>query len=322
MPSRYREQWIVAAVLAALAMHLAPGSARASCGSAFCSLSTDWNLQGVWTEPGMRVDARYESIDQDQPTAGNRSVAVGALPRDHNEVQTLNQNLLVTVDYAFSEAWSVSAGIPVVDRSHKHVEVATHATETWHFTELGDMRIMGRYQPENSDLTSTTAIGLNFGLKLPTGRTDVSNAQGEKAERTLQPGTGTTDLLFGAYLRKRLGLASMLFLQGLWQNALDMRNSYQPGARVTADAGYRINVTGDLALIVQFNALLKGIDGGAQADPQDSGATFLYLSPGASYALGDSVQVYAFYQQPVYQYVNGLQLTARDSYAVGTSARF
>jgi len=314
-------RWAVLGVVA-FTVPLAPGVARANCGSAFCSLSTDWNLQGVWTEPGARIDARFETINQDQPTVGNKSVAAGAMQRDHNEKQTLNRNLLVTADYAFDEAWSVSAAVPYVERYHKHVDLATGKTETWHFTELGDVRMLGRFQPGDHAVPSTAALGLNFGLKLPTGRTDVTNSQGEKAERALQPGTGTTDLLFGASVSRRLGPGSLVFVQGLWQNALDMKDGYQPGARVSLDAGYRTNVTGELALIVQLNALLKGIDGGAQADPQDSGGTFVYLSPGASYALGDSLQVYAFYQVPVYQYVNGLQLTAKDSSAVGVSARF
>jgi hypothetical protein len=209
-----------------------------------------------------------------------------------------------------------------VDRQHTHVETATGETEKWSFSELGDVRVMGRYQPASHDPTSNASIGLNFGLKLPTGRTDVTNAEGEKAERTLQPGTGTTDLLFGAFFRKRIGLASALFLQGLWQNALDIKDQYQPGAKVYLDAGYRSNLTSDFAVQMQLNTLIKGVDSGAQAEPEDSGGTFVYLSPGASYALGNNFQIYGFYQVPVYQYVNGLQLTAKESYAIGTSARF
>jgi len=41
--------------------------AGASCGTAFCMVNTNWNVQGVWTEPGLRLDLRFEYIDQDQP---------------------------------------------------------------------------------------------------------------------------------------------------------------------------------------------------------------------------------------------------------------
>ena len=43
------------------------------------------------------------------------------------------------------------------------------------------------------------AFGLQFGIKLPTGKFDVANDEGEVAERSLQPGSGTTDAILGAF---------------------------------------------------------------------------------------------------------------------------
>lgn len=48
----------------------------------------------------------------------------------------------------------------------------------------------------------------------------------------------------------------------------------------------------------------------------------LFISPGLSYALTDKLQVYGFLQLPVYQYVNGVQLTAKHAVAIGISGRF
>jgi hypothetical protein len=41
-----------------------------------------------------------------------------------------------------------------------------------------------------------------------------------------------------------------------------------------------------------------------------------------SFALSKSTQLYGFVQLPLYQYVNGVQLTADWSAVVGFSARF
>jgi hypothetical protein len=314
--------------LAGLALGLLLGfapQAQASCGSAFCSMSSDWNMQGVWTDPGFRVDLRYEYILLDQPMSGGSVVPVGALPRDHNEIRTVNQNLLTTVDYAFSEAWSLSVAIPYLDRDHKHFDTGTQQLETWKFTELGDVRVLARYQVHAHDPAlpgPDASVGFDIGLKLPTGRTNVTNAAGETAERTLQPGSGSTDLLFGAFYRQRVGLATTLFVQALRQVSLDSKDGFQPGPKTHLDFGVRTNVTHDLALGIQANVLIKGLDSGTQAEPEDSGGTFVFLSPGVSYALTDDFQVYGFYQLPVYQYVNGLQLTSKDSYALGASMRF
>ena len=67
--------------------------------------------------------------------------------------------------------------------------------------------MLGRYQTsfEDSEQLRLSFAGLLAGVKLPTGKTNVTNDEGAVAERTLQPGTGTTDLLIGAYFRQALG---------------------------------------------------------------------------------------------------------------------
>ena len=103
------------------ALSAMPLSAGASCGSAFCSVNTSFDVQGAWTEPGARVDLRYESINQDQPRAGSAKVGVGQIPRHHDEVSTLNRNWIASLDYAFDPAWGVAVTAPFVDREHFHI---------------------------------------------------------------------------------------------------------------------------------------------------------------------------------------------------------
>ena len=76
------------------AMLWLPVAASASCGSAFCTINTSWDAHGAWLEPGARLDLRYESIRQDQPRSGKTDVGVGQVPRHHDEVLTVNRNLL------------------------------------------------------------------------------------------------------------------------------------------------------------------------------------------------------------------------------------
>jgi hypothetical protein len=51
---------------------------------------------------------------------------------------------------------------------------------------------------------------------------------------------------------------------------------------------------------------------GAQAEPRDSGGRTLFLSPRKSSSLGRELEVFAIAQLPLplYQHVNGVQLTA------------
>jgi hypothetical protein len=321
----FREDKMKRLLFAALAAGAA-AEAAASCGSAFCMVNTSWNTQGVWTEPGSRLDLRFEYIDQDQPRAGSRKVGVGEIPKHHDEVETINRNWLATYDHAFNGDWGVSATLPFVDRDHQHIHnhMGARLPEAWHIKEVGDARVLGRRQwrAENMEAQRLDVYGVNFGAKLPTGKTEVRNAQGELAERTLQPGSGTTDLLVGGFFRRVLGSGRSWFADALVQQALDSHEQFKPGRRTGIDLGYRYEASDKLGLMLQLNFLHRQRDSGAQAEPADSGGRFVFLSPGASYVLTEKLQVYGFVQLPLYQYVNGVQLTADWALVAGISARF
>jgi hypothetical protein len=306
------------------------GAAFASCGAAFCTINTNWDVQGVWVEPGARADLRFEYIDLDQPRAGSKRVAVGEVPRHHDEIRTINRNWLASFDYTFNANWGVAATLPLVDRDHSHIHNhrGEQLYEIWDFTRIGDARVLGRYQfapwtIENTASPLTSVAGILFGVKLPTGPYKVRNDNGDLAERTLQPGTGTTDALLGAYFHQSMPARDLSwFGQVLFQQPLDTRDEYEPGRRLGVDVGLRYEMSDRLGLMLQLNTLLRARDSGAQAEVEDSGGTAVFLSPGVSFAITRAVQVYAFYQQPLYQYVNGVQLTANWAAAAGIGARF
>jgi hypothetical protein len=289
-------------------------------------VNTSWNVQGAWTEPGSRFDLRFEYIDQDQPRAGSREVGVGEISKHHDEIRTVNRNWLATYDYTFNQDWGVSATLPLLDRDHAHLHnhMGTQILDRWNFTEVGDLRVLGRRQwrGESVEAQRLDFYGATFGLKLPTGKRDVRNDNGDLAERTLQPGTGTTDLLVGGYFRRMLGSGSSWFVDALLQQPLNTHDEFRPGARVSLDAGYRWEATDRLGLMLQLNLLHRERDKGAQAESEDSGGDAIFVSPGASYTLTDKLQVYGFLQLPLYQYVNGVQLTADWAIVAGVSARF
>jgi hypothetical protein len=306
---------------------LGVNTADASCGSAFCFVNTNWSLQGIWTQPGPHFDLRYEYIDQDQPMSGSNKVAVGEIPRHHDEVSTLNQNTIATLDYGLSPEWGATIVVPVVSRDHEHIHnhQDEQEIEKWNFTQLGDIRVQGRWQTLIGETTAERAgfAGVTFGLTLPTGKFDVTNAEGEVAERSLQPGTGTTQLALSAYFREALPLMnSSWYAQVAALLPLNSRENYKPGNQVGFDLGYRYDASDSLGLNLQLNYVYKGRSKGSEAEPEDSGGQMVALTPGITYAFTPAVQAYAFLQLPIYQYVNGVQLIAKWSGTVGLSAQF
>ena len=309
--------------MAAVAALVLPGAAFGSCGSAFCTVNTNWTSQSALAEAGSSFDLHYEYIDQDQPFSGGHRVSVGQIPHHHDELGTVNHNLVATYSHGFGNGWGVSLSAPVGDRDHVHVHNHHGATlnEEWKFTELGDVRVLGRYQfAALGDALTPARAGMILGLKLPTGRFTVENGEGERAERSLQPGTGTTDLIVGGYFHQRFTASdASWFAQAQYQHALNSRDGYKAGAQFSADAGYRKGIGERVGLLAQLNFLRKGRDSGVNAEPADSGGRYLFLSPGLSYTFSERLQLYGFYQQPVLRHVNGVQLTANRGFLFGLS---
>ena len=311
-----------AALAAALSLQ-----AHASCGAAFCLVNTDWAAQGNFTDTGVRLDLHYESIDLDQPRTGTDRIGVGQVARHHDEVETRNRNVVAGLDWNFAPNWGVAFTLPYVDRYHLHVHnhQGTKVPETWSFRELGDARVQGRYVDTfvSDDATRMRSWGVTFGAKLPTGKDDVKNGDGEEAERTLQPGTGTTDALLGVFLN---GAAPQTpwswFTRASLVLPMNSRAGYKPARQLQLDAGVRYAATTSLGAMLQVNANFRGRDSGANAEPDDSGQRQVFASPGVTWNATRDAQLYAFVQLPVYQAVNGVQLTADWSALAGVSFRF
>jgi hypothetical protein len=289
-------------------------------------VNSNWTSDSALAEAGSSFDLRYEYIKQDQPRTGTNDIGVGEIHHHHDEVSTLNRNLVATYSRTFASGWGMSVIAPIVDRAHTHIHNhhGEQLIDKWSFTELGDIRVVGRYQlPLAGDAARPSTAGFTFGLKLPTGQFDVANGDGDVAERSLQPGSGTTDAIVGAYYHQKLPqLNSSWFVQAQYQHALKERDGFKPGSSLGADVGYRYAATDKLGLLVQLNAISKRRDRGAEAEPEDSGSKSVFVSPGVSYAVADNREVYAFYQHPLYQDVNGVQLTASRSLVIGLSGRF
>lgn len=305
----------------ALAGLVLMGEANASCGAAFCSASSDWLglTQGV--SPGWRLWGQVEYINQSQLRSGTDKIARGEFHGHHEEVKTLNRNLLLGMDYGISPEWSVGIVLPYSNREHLHIHNhhGMPIPESWQFDELGDARVKLRYQPSQRP-GSDIRWSLNGGFKLPTGKTGVRNADGDEAERSLQPGTGTTDLLLGGGLAYTpLSMPGSLFANVSLQLPLNEQDDYRPGWRTSLQAGWQYPLSGRLDLLLQANFLRTGQDRGAQAEPEDSGRSEAAVVPGVAFAWSKKLMLHAQIELPVYQKVNGIQLAHDYALSAGFS---
>ena len=190
---------------------------------------------------------------------------------------------------------------------------------TSHTKGIGDVRLVGRYQgfaPDHS-------IGVQAGLKFATGSIDNNFISGPQAggplDRGLQPGTGTTDLLVGAYTFGALSRDWDYFAQATLQQPLGSRDDFRPGTGINVNFGLRYMSLEHIVPHLQINVRAERRESGANADVENSGATLAYLSPGVTFHIAKSFMGYAFFQVPIYQRVNGFQIEPRYTVSAGVS---
>lgn len=297
--------------------------AQASCGASFCLVNTDWAVQGAWLDHGNRIDLRYEQVRQDQLMSGSKKVGATEGDQLNRELETVSHRWLLNLDHGINEHWGISASIPFIDRSHLHTE--SGAPVNWNFRQLGDARISARYQSALQDAANGggAVIGANAGLKLASGQTDIANSTGTKAERSLQPGTGTTDMIASVYYRQVLSdLSTSWFIQANLEAPLNEKDGYKPGRKTGLDLGIRTDWHSNFSPMLQLNYQYRERDSGVSAEPDNSGGSSLSVSPGLSYKFTAQTHIYGFLQIPVYQRVNGEQLSPKWAATVGIQSKF
>jgi hypothetical protein len=311
-------------VAAMLSIVFAPSAAMA-CSACGCTLNSDWASQGLASSGGWRFDLRDDYFDQSQLRSGTDAVTRSslALPNDQEIQQyTINRNVTASVDYSPNKDWGINVSLPYFNRSHATIGEGDTEISTSHDNGIGDLRVVARY----SGFDAQRSTGLLFGLKLPTGNTsdrfETGPMTGDIVDRGLQLGTGTTDLLVGAYHFGAFSQDWGYFGQIVAQQPLDSDNGFKPGAGVNVNVGVRYTALSTFVPELQINARAEKREQGVNADVDNSGATLIYLSPGFTWTPAHGVSLYAFMQAPLYQRVNGLQLEATRFVSVGVHYHF
>jgi hypothetical protein len=314
----------------------APVLACASCG---CSINSDFGVQGLSSGGGWSADFRYDYLNQNQLRIGTgkispaaASVVTNTQTNEPAEVEqfTKNRYLTATFDYNDGKSWGVSTILPYIDRSHSTLgtgsDGATFDPANGAYgssgSGLGDVRLLGRY----FGFSEQKNFGIQFGIKLPTGnKSQVSNfGNPQPVDPGLQRGTGTTDLIFGAYYFDNLSANWEYFAQAFLQTALNYSNmaagTYQPATSENLNLGVRYQGFERVIPTLQMNIRHAGRDAGTAADIFATGGTLAYLTPGAIVRMTEKAFAYVNVQLPAYQNVNGIQLTPK--YVLSTGIRF
>lgn len=264
------------------------------------------------TKKGGIVYFEYDTQQQNRNWNGSSSS-----PADNNEdKKVISDFFSLGFQYMVNRSWGASLQIPYARRSMKmdmmgEVMVHDHSA-------IGDIRLRGIFAGLSSDMST----GLTFGVKLPTGSDGY-----EHFEPDMQIGSGSTDLLLGAY---HLGT---IVPDTSWNYFANTEADlpvihlprYVPGSEMNAAAGVVYNGASvgpvKVAPLVQLKGTHRWSDWGELAAANDTGYSRLLLAPGVEFGLSQ-VRLYADVGFRLYQYTTGEQLVASQFYKVNLAYHF
>lgn len=320
---------LVSSLLFGTLTTLAVSQRAQACATCGCTLSAD-GAMGYSNLPGWRLSLEYDYINQDELRSGTH--AASGVPDGYElEHDTLNRYVTAGVNYAPNSRWNVTLLVPYVIRDH-----STYGTydstqplpelSTSHSSSLGDLRVIGAYQ----GFLASRELGVQLGVKLPSGRygTAVDFSSGPSAgtpvDASLQPGSGSTDVILGAYYHHPVSLNFDLFGSIQFQSAVRHHmdqpgNDYRPGNSTTGIIGVRYEADARWIPQLQLNLLHKSPDQGALADVQSTAGTVFYASPGINVQVAGRLRAFGFVQVPFYSNLYGYQLFPHYTVSAGLS---
>jgi hypothetical protein len=143
----------------------------------------------------------------------------------------------------------------------------------------------------------------------------------------LQAGTGSTDLIVGAYYFRPISLNFAAFANVQFQSAVAHKldqpgNDFRPGNTTTMSIGVRYEENPRWVPQLQLNVSRKNADQGALADTTDTAGTVAYISPGLTAQVFQKLHAYTVLQVPVYSNLSGYQLFPHWTATAGLSYAF
>jgi len=290
-------------LMAAAAVALSPVAAHAcACGCGVFDVSTGSMMP---TSEGGSVWLEYDYLNQTQNWHGTHSAPSG----DNTDKLIHTDFITAGGQYMFNRHWGVEAEVPYWSRNFKTQTDDPNPGDapTFHSQDFGDVRLKAIYTGLSPDMST----GLTLGLKLPTG-----NFTAENFDRDTQIGTGSTDLLIGAYHMGTLTEKGDFnwFVHGQWAQPVAVQDHYRPGDEINVATGvyyesFDLGKAGKIAPLMQVIGSAKMRDRGVNAHPEDTGYSRLFISPGVEYDI-NKIKLYTDVELPVAQNVSGNQLVA------------
>lgn len=213
----------------------------------------------------------------------------------------------IFVGYGITDALSVNVQVPYVIRRFKEIHEEEFLGEDENSRGLGDSILLGKYKFYDKKF----GVAAIFGFKAPSGATGEKNKGGEKLEPELQPGTGSLDYILGISANKKINHLIILDGSVLYHLKTEGTQNYEFGDMVRITTGAAFNII-DGKKKPTLNLISEVISQFANKDKHDgetiydSGGTTIFVAPGISSQLTQSLKTTLSAPVPIYQALGGI----------------
>ena len=210
-----------------------------------------------------------------------------------------------SLSYGVSDNISVNARLPHIKRENIQEseiedglpEAHTHGDSSG----FGDLLVLGQYKVSSNEKTD---ISVQFGLKTPTGETEVKDKDGVRFETEFQPGSGSWDFLLGTAISKNIKGFSY-HANILYNKTTEGSQSTEIGDALSYNAAltYRLGLEDDhdhtshdhnniettgvtWDLLIELNGETRAKNEISGFKDENSGGSIIFLSPGVRVSSG------------------------------------
>ncbi len=254
---------IACAWVAALLPRPAPASGE--CGLACCLAGA--STSGVTLTAGMGLSVQYENARMGTIRHGTTAVTADEVINRHwtagtsysAPTQMTMRKLSLIGVYPAGERWRAVAILPYVENEMRmRMKTASGAVMDMAMdpvSGVGDASLLGLYTAySDSPIRPTQRLTLGAGLKTPTGQSDVRTDTGTLLHATMQPGTGSWDVLFVAnYVRALYPLVLQANL--FYHLTTEGREGYEFGDQFAYDLATRYQVADYVNMGLEVNGV-------------------------------------------------------------------
>lgn len=235
---------------------------------------------------------------------------------------------LMTIDMRITEHFGVQAAGTFPDLTR--TAVVPGATRSVNFREtfngVGDTSLVGWYRP--TPVWGWNVV-LNFGLSMPTGKSEEPHFQATLSNgslvptRRLQRGSGTVDPLAGASVSRRLQSFTLFGSMAARTPYAENKYGLRTGASAELNGGLARELgTHRFSGFSRVEWLHRQQDVCYGIPVLEGGGHWLYVTPGLAVQIGKGINVQAEAKLPVYRALANKQLDSPAIFQLGISRTF